>query len=303
MASAEHSEVDGSQLAGRGSLPEEVLEAFGPERKIRAAGSKSYLTWLYQQCQTAAGVGGERAVEDDKSEVKLLHKLFTGDRSKLNFMEKQTYAKWKSMMAFEKVKHPMRHRRKVVLIQPISWKKCHRMSAGQEKDGSKEGKGVEVGYGHTQISGAVLELLRQFCSAFYLGMEIKVSPSLDLSDIPKLTSRIHQLTNRRQFMVGGIVNFLRKHRLKNCYCILGVTVVDLYPGPEWNFVLGQASLENGCGVFSFGRYFNSGVASVRGGLVEDMPPVPPESGCGNKMEAETLQAEQMKNIWVLMRVS
>ena len=298
MASSECSEEDRSRLARVSSLSEEVLEAFGSEKNIRVPVFKSDLTWLYQQCLSAAAVGNQNAVKDEKGKEGLLYKLFTGDRSKLCFLEKQTYAKWKSLMEFEKVKHPMRHRRKIVLIQPISWNKCHYVSTmGHDKDDSKEeGEKLEVAYSHTQISEAVLDLLRQFCGAFYSGMEIRLSPSLDLADIPKLTSRIHQRTNRRQFLVKDIVDFLCKRKLKKCFCILGVTVVDLYPGPEWNFVLGQACLDKGCGVFSFGRYFNSQVMSVA------KPLASPENVAGKKRETEALELEQMRNIWILMRV-
>lgn len=285
------------------SLPEEVLGAFRTGRKIR---TNPYLAWLYQQCLAAAELGrGAREKADGEGgerQEELLHNLFTGDRSKLSFLEKQTYAKWKSTMEFEKVKHPRRHRRKVVLIQPISWEKSCHMPSGKDNDDYEETEGVEVGYGHTQISTAVLGLLQQFCGAFYAGMEIRLSRSLDLSDIPKLASRIHRTTNRRQFLVDDIINFLHQHKMKKCYCILGVTVVDLYPGPKWNFVLGQASLEKGCGVFSFGRYFNSSAACVHAGIAVDVPlAMPPGGGCDRK--AKRAESEQMKNIWVLMRVS
>ena len=288
-----------SGLAKESSLSDEVLKAFGTGRKIRVPGSN--LAWLYQQCQTA---GEERLGKIEKDE-KFLHRLFSGDRSELSYMEKQTYSKWKSMMEFEKVKHPLRHRRRVIKIQPISWEKNHQDSE-QDKDAHKEDQRLEISYTNTLISDAVLRLLVQFCSSFFSGMEVRLSPAIDLSDIPKLTSRIHPRTNRRQVLVDDIIDFLHVQRLKKCYCVLGVTMVDLYPGPEWNFVLGQASLLKGCGVFSFGRYFNSGLTSVRDGpgLMVDGPPVAPESGCCMKKEATMLQEEeQMSNIWVLMRVS
>ena len=47
--------------------------------------------------------------------------------------------------------------------------------------------------------------------------------------------------------------------LKTClpadgYCIIGLTWVDLYPGEEWNFVLGESSCVDGCAVMSFGHF-------------------------------------------------
>ncbi len=40
----------------------------------------------------------------------------------------------------------------------------------------------------------------------------------------------------------------------DAYCMITVTLDDLYPKPEWNFVFGQASLSDRTGVFSFKRY-------------------------------------------------
>ena len=47
--------------------------------------------------------------------------------------------------------------------------------------------------------------------------------------------------------------------LKTClpadgYCIIGLTWIDLYPGEEWNFVLGESSCIDGCAVMSFGHF-------------------------------------------------
>jgi archaemetzincin len=36
--------------------------------------------------------------------------------------------------------------------------------------------------------------------------------------------------------------------------MLGVTMEDIYPGPDWNFVFGQATLRDRAGIYSFARY-------------------------------------------------
>jgi archaemetzincin len=38
-------------------------------------------------------------------------------------------------------------------------------------------------------------------------------------------------------------------------CFFAVTMADLYPDDEWNFVFGEASLRGRVGVWSFARYF------------------------------------------------
>lgn len=247
----------------------EIRGAFSGRKERRALASNPDLMWLHQQCSQEG-----------------LYPYYTGDRSKLTILDKQTYRRWKSTIEMERVKHPLRQRRRVVLIQPITHRHGNTTS------------GEEVGYGHTHICETVLDLLQEFCAAYFSEMEVKLSPSVDLSEIPRLTSRIHKTTNRRQFLVDDIIHFLSTRKLRKAYCILGVTIVDLYPGPEWNFVLGQACAEKGSGVFSFGRYFNSAVSLGGDGCSSEGE----EPGHGVKIQAE-LEKEQIGNLWVLMRVS
>lgn len=44
---------------------------------------------------------------------------------------------------------------------------------------------------------------------------------------------------------------------KDAYCMLTVTMQDLYPYDSWNFVFGWANYKARTGVFSFGRYHPS----------------------------------------------
>lgn len=43
----------------------------------------------------------------------------------------------------------------------------------------------------------------------------------------------------------------------NAVCYLGVTMTDLYPEPSWNYVFGQATLDQRVGVYSLARYMPS----------------------------------------------
>jgi archaemetzincin len=47
---------------------------------------------------------------------------------------------------------------------------------------------------------------------------------------------------------------LTKQLPDDAYAMLGITMIDLYPDPKWNFVFGQASLRERVGVYSFARY-------------------------------------------------
>ena len=50
------------------------------------------------------------------------------------------------------------------------------------------------------------------------------------------------------------MSLLRRKLPPDAYCLLGITMHDLYPEESWNFVFGQASLRNRVGVYSFARY-------------------------------------------------
>lgn len=50
-------------------------------------------------------------------------------------------------------------------------------------------------------------------------------------------------------------HLLPNHMPKNTVCFFAVTIADLYPGPGWNFVFGEASLRRRVGVWSLARYF------------------------------------------------
>uniref|UniRef100_A0A4W2I8H7 Archaemetzincin-2 n=1 Tax=Bos indicus x Bos taurus TaxID=30522 RepID=A0A4W2I8H7_BOBOX len=54
--------------------------------------------------------------------------------------------------------------------------------------------------------------------------------------------------------IGQILTFLKKKKPEDAFCVVGVTMIDLYPRESWNFVFGQASLTEGVGIFSFARY-------------------------------------------------
>ena len=68
------------------------------------------------------------------------------------------------------------------------------------------------------------------------------------------TPRINEYTKQRQLLTTDILEFLQKRLPPDAFCLLGVTLEDLYPDPSWNYVFGQASYTGRTGVFSFIRY-------------------------------------------------
>lgn len=103
---------------------------------------------------------------------------------------------------------------------------------------------------HTDL---YVEWLRQYCEAFYYGLVVKTLPPITVQSTG-CTFRVNSYTHNLQLHAGDLLRFLAKRKPKDAFCIVGITMIDLYPKESWNFVFGQASLTEGMGVFSFARY-------------------------------------------------
>ncbi len=103
-----------------------------------------------------------------------------------------------------------------------------------------------------RLAVPLAETLRQYAAA-YFAMEIQILPVLKLND-ENITTRINTFTGKRQILTGDVLAILRKSLPKDAFCVMAITMEDLYPQPSWNFVFGQASLRERVGVYSFARY-------------------------------------------------
>jgi archaemetzincin len=97
-----------------------------------------------------------------------------------------------------------------------------------------------------------MEKLRDFAAAFFT-MEVKVLPMVAIDPL-KFATRQNPQTDKRQILTYDALSFLKSRLPPDAFCILAVTMEDLYPEPSWNFVFGQASLRERVGVYSFARY-------------------------------------------------
>ncbi|XP_067914363.1 archaemetzincin-2 isoform X2 [Heterodontus francisci] len=95
--------------------------------------------------------------------------------------------------------------------------------------------------------------LKEYCEAFFYGLKVKFLDPISVSFIG-CVFRINTYSHNLQIHAGGILKYLKKKKPKDAFCIVGITMIDLYPEDSWNFVFGQASLTEGMGVFSFARY-------------------------------------------------
>jgi archaemetzincin len=107
-----------------------------------------------------------------------------------------------------------------------------------------------------------LERIREYAAAFFQ-MEVKALPPASI-DAGGFTSRTNSMTGRHQILTGDVLRWLIGRLPADGFCLLAITMEDLYPQPSWNFVFGQASLTERVGVYSFARYDPAFYGQARG---------------------------------------
>lgn len=103
------------------------------------------------------------------------------------------------------------------------------------------------------ISEEYLKWLKGYCEAFFYGLTVKLLEPIPVS-ATRCSFRVNDSTRNLQIHAGQILTFLKKKKPEDAFCVVGITMIDLYPRDSWNFVFGQASLTEGVGIFSFARY-------------------------------------------------
>lgn len=102
-----------------------------------------------------------------------------------------------------------------------------------------------------------LELLRDFTAA-YFQLPVVVRDPIPLDGLQTRTTPLFG----RQVRAGDILTALEGHLPEDAYCMLGITMEDLYPSDDWNYVFGMAQLVDRTGVFSFARYSPPGAETL-----------------------------------------
>lgn len=100
--------------------------------------------------------------------------------------------------------------------------------------------------------GPPVAKLVEFSRAFF-GLETAALPALDLRQLP-IRRRLHPTTHTPQILTTDVLAVLKVRLPSDAYAVLAVTMEDLYPAADWNYVFGQASLQERVGVYSFARY-------------------------------------------------
>ncbi len=98
----------------------------------------------------------------------------------------------------------------------------------------------------------ILALVGEALEAHF-GLPTRVERPLDLGPPPRDAKR--RVAGITQLRTGWILQDVLKPRLPpDAAALLGFTTEDLWPGLGWNFVFGEASLEDRVGVWSLHRY-------------------------------------------------
>lgn len=92
--------------------------------------------------------------------------------------------------------------------------------------------------------------LKRHATAFF-DMPVKVLPTVELEAM-EVTNR--DRSSGPQWLAPDIQQYLQSNLPEDAYAMVGVTMVDLYPRADYNFVFGLASPRKRTGVFSFARY-------------------------------------------------
>ncbi len=95
-----------------------------------------------------------------------------------------------------------------------------------------------------------MDTLVDYTESFF-GLPVVVLPPI-AADATAHRSRVR--AGHRQLHTVEVLRNLRGALPTDAYCLLAVTMEDLYPADDWQFVFGQASLADRVGVFSFTRY-------------------------------------------------
>ncbi len=101
------------------------------------------------------------------------------------------------------------------------------------------------------LSSPRLDLLQEFVTAF-TSLETRLLPPIRGVEA-RFSVRTNPLTRTRQVLTTDILWFLQSRLPDNAFCMFGLTMADLYPEPEWNYVFGHASMTERVGAFSFAR--------------------------------------------------
>ena len=106
---------------------------------------------------------------------------------------------------------------------------------------------------------ANLEIIRSAARYIqaYFNLPVKWLDPISLDIIPDKARRVHPQTKDKQILTTYVLEDLLMPRLPDdAFSLIAFTSSDLWPGEGWNFVFGQASIQDRVGVWSIYRNGN-----------------------------------------------
>ncbi len=99
-----------------------------------------------------------------------------------------------------------------------------------------------------------LAILRAYMAAYYT-LPVRTGRPAPLRGVNS-RERSQAGMEWTQYLTGDILRKVLRPRVRrDTFCLLGVTMEDLYPEESWNYVFGQASLSSRVGVYSLVRFY------------------------------------------------
>ncbi|XP_053408062.1 archaemetzincin-2-like [Mercenaria mercenaria] len=119
------------------------------------------------------------------------------------------------------------------------------------------------------IPEQVLQPLKTFAEIFF-GMKVNCMEERNL--VGKVSDRLND--DIFQVKAGQILDRLDEKVPRDAFCVAGITMCDLYPKNEWNFVFGLARSPGRTGVYSLARYLTNFGESTYTQINLDSDPIP-----------------------------
>lgn len=95
--------------------------------------------------------------------------------------------------------------------------------------------------------------LARFCEGFFAGCSVRIAKGVSFQKALAGSRRGEE--GQLQLLTETVYSTLSSLPPRRDVLVrVAVTMADLYPGEEWNFVYGQALVMDGLGMFSFARY-------------------------------------------------
>jgi archaemetzincin len=99
----------------------------------------------------------------------------------------------------------------------------------------------------------VLETTEQYLKIFFQ-VPVKIRKRMSLAEVPERARRTKTSYGEQILTTYVLDEILLPDRPENALAYIAFTASDLFPAPDWNYVFGQASLENCTGVWSIARF-------------------------------------------------